>query len=343
MVQPFEALDYDGQVGRLTDAAREALAAYGLESADLKLVMYVNNAVFRVTATDGSEYALRIHRPGHKRIEWIQSELEWLQAIHHEADLKIAVPVQRRDGGLLTSAQVEGLNEPVTGALFEWIDGQPMTWDSITLEQVQQAGTFLAGLHTFSRRFVPPQGFARPRLDWEGLFGADSPYNPGEGAAIFTPDQLEVFAQVEARVGGVMSQLGESADTFGLIHADFIVKNFLYKDDDLYVIDFDDGGWGYYLYDLAPLLTQMKGEPRYPEIYAAYWRGYTSVRPLPEGDQAQLEAFIAARHLASCRWVAGNLQNPRIRERAAEVIAHRTSELRLFLDTGAISQRGEQF
>jgi len=342
-VQSFEALDYAGQLERLRGAARDALNHYGLENATIQPVMYVNNAVFRVSAANGTAYALRIHRPGHKRVEWIQSELEWLRALRRETKLHIPLPIERREGGLLTMARVEGLDEPVTCALFAWIDGQPIQWDMITTEHAHQAGLFLARLHNFSRQFVPPPGFARPRLDWEGLFGDDSPYNPGDGAAIFTAEQRAVFAQVEARVGEVMDRLGHTPDTFGLIHADFIVKNFLFKAGDLYVIDFDDGGWGYYLYDLAPLLTQMKGEARYADIYDAYWKGYISVRPLPESDQAHLETFIAARHLASCRWMAGNLQNPRIRERAAEVIAHRTAELRLFLETGAISQRGEQF
>ncbi|MBZ0289425.1 MAG: phosphotransferase, partial [Anaerolineae bacterium] len=152
-----------------------------------------------------------------------------------------------------------------------------------------------------------------------------------------------VFAQVDARVGAVMDKLGQGRENFGLIHADFIAKNFLFQDNDLYAIDFDDCGWGYYLYDLAPLLTQTRGEPNFADIYDAFWEGYTGVRNLPDSDRAYLETFIAARHLASCRWLAGNLHNPRIRERAPELIAYRTDELRHFLETGAISHPGEQF
>jgi Ser/Thr protein kinase RdoA (MazF antagonist) len=190
---------------------------------------------------------------------------------------------------------------------------------------------------------MPPPDFARPRLDYEGLFGQDSPYNPGDGAAIFTSDQRAIFAEVESHVGQVIDELGQGSDTFGLIHADFIIKNFIFNDGELYAIDFDDCGWGYYLYDLAPLLTQVKGKPNYPDIHDAFLGGYTSIRSLPAAYQAHLEAFIAARHLASCRWIAGNLHNPRIREQAVNVIAHRTAELRRFLETGAISHGGKQF
>lgn len=340
---PFATLDYNGQLERLTHAARSALSDYGLEDARLQPLLYVNNATFRVEAPDGKLYALRLHRPGNKRIEWIQSELEFLRTIQLETPLCAPAPIALPDGSLLTQITIDGLDQPLVCTLFDWIDGQLIQWDTISAEQVRQAGAYLAQLHNFSMQFIPPPHFARPRLDWEGLFGEESPYNPGEGAAIFTLAQRNVFAQVEARVGQVMDTLGQKPKTFGLIHADFIVKNFLFNDNSLCAIDFDDCGWGYYLYDLAPLLTQMKGEPHYAAIADAYWEGYTGVRPLSNQDRAHLEAFIAARHLASCRWIAGNLRNPNIRERAADVIAARTLELRRFLETGAISQRGEQF
>jgi len=342
MAQPFAALDYDAQLDCLTRAAHAALHAYGLVGASVTHVLYVNNATFRVQSSDGSAYALRLHRPGHKPAAWIESELRWLRALHRDTGLRAPLPVATADGALLTGIAVEGVDAPLACALFAWIDGASPTWEHIRLDQIGAAGAYLAHLHDFSSRFVPPPAFARPRLDWEGLFGEDSPYNPGEGAAIFTAQQRAVFAQVEARVGAVMDTLGQSPETFGLIHADFIVKNFLFAGDDLCVIDFDDCGWGYYLYDLAPLLTQMKGEPRYADIYQAYWDGYTRVRPLPPTHQAHLETFIAARHLASCRWIAGHLHNPRIRERAMDILAARTVELRRFLETGAITQRGEQ-
>jgi Ser/Thr protein kinase RdoA (MazF antagonist) len=339
----FETLDYDGQLARLTNTAHAALHAYALDDAQIKPVIYVNNATFRIDAPDGKCYALRIHRPGQKRVDWIQSELEWLHDINQQTPLRTTVPVAATDGTLLTHAALEGVENPVICTLFDWIDGQTLQWEQIDLHQIHAAGTFLGQLHEFSTGYQPPPNFVRPTLDWEGLFGENSPYNPGPGAAIFTGDQRAVFAQVDARVGAVMDELGQQPDKFGLIHADFIAKNFLFQDDTLYAIDFDDCGFGYFLYDLAPLLTQTRGEPNFADIYDAFWNGYTGIRHLPDSDRAYLETFIAARHLASCRWLAGNLHNPRIRERAPEILAYRTNELRHFLETGAISHPGEQF
>ena len=69
MLQPFEMLSYNDQLERLTEAARVALRSYGYQDSDLHAVAYINNAVFEVHTPDKGHFALRLHRPGHKRLE----------------------------------------------------------------------------------------------------------------------------------------------------------------------------------------------------------------------------------------------------------------------------------
>ncbi len=323
-------------------AGRIALDQYDLTDATLESAAYVNNAVFKVTMGNGKKYVLRLHRPGHKLSEWIRSELVWLDSIRQHTSLQVPEPVMTKQGEILTSTPVDGLEAPVTAVVFNWIEGDSYPNEILPIDKARQAGEFLARLHTFSATFTAPADFSRPRLDWNGLFGEESTYDPGEGARIFTDEQKMVFGAVEQRVREVMYSIGQQANTFGLIHADFIAKNWLFKDESIAVIDFDDCSWGYYLYDLAPALLQFKYEPRYTALREAFLAGYTDNRSFSSDDERHLEAFIAARHLASCRWLAGNLHNPRIRERAADLITHRTGELRHFLETGSIDEGGRK-
>jgi Ser/Thr protein kinase RdoA (MazF antagonist) len=191
-------------------------------------------------------------------------------------------------------------------------------------------------LHHHARRFRPPADFARPRYDWEGLFGDHSSYNPGDGAALFTSEQQVVFAATAERLRQVMAAIGQASTAFGLIHADFIPSNMLFQGDTVSAIDFDDCGWGYFLYDLAPAMWQFREDPRRRMLCDALWAGYTAINPLTVQDREIIEAFVAARHLASCRWIAGNRNHPRIRDRAAQIIADRTQELFHFLHTGRL-------
>jgi len=332
----FDSLTPEQQIDRLTVAARQSLQRFGLPELSLQPVSTYNNTVFKVNGAGGAAYTLRLHRPGHKRIEWIRSEMIWLLAIRQQTPLRVPYPVTSLQGDLVLDVAVEGHDQLYHAVLFRWFDGEFYTPETIPITAVHAAGTLLANLHQFASAYHPPASFVRPRLDWEGLFGEESPYNPGEGVRIFTDEQKSVFSAVDSRVKSVMEHLGESPDTFGLIHADFLTKNYLFDADGVAVIDFDDCGFGYYLYDLAPGLLQFKFTARYDALREALLTGYSSVRPLSAADINALEAFIAARHLASCRWQAGHLHYPHIRERAAATIAARTEDLKRYLLTGIL-------
>ncbi len=331
----FANLTYEQQVVHFTRAARTVLMRYGLINAHVELLSYANNVVFKVSTSE-KQYVLRIHRPGHKQIEIIASELMWLHSLRQQTAALVPLPIAASTGEWLTFVDVESLEYPLPCVLFQWIEGHFFTASDISIESVYQAAAFIARLHEYSAQYIPPQNFYRPRLDSEGLFGEHSPYNPGEGARIFTAEQKVVFAEVENRVKTVFNELDSLPQSFGVIHADFLPKNFLFTESGVAAIDFDDLSWGYFLYDLAPSLLLFKSESRYEALRDAWLTGYAYIRPLPARHIEFLEAFMAARHLASCRWQAGHLHNPRIREHAAEVIARRTVDLRRFLEIGTI-------
>lgn len=334
----FEASTYDEQLARLKRAAQDVLRHYGLPDAHVHPIMYVNNAVFGVES-GGQKFVLRLHRRGLKRPEWIESEMRWLDAIRRDTLLCVPPPVGTLKGDFIAQAEVEGLYEPLNCTLLGWVEGTFFKTSDLSLEQVHRLGAFLATLHQYSETFQPEGEFHLPRLDWEGLFGENSPYHSGENEKLFTPEQTAIFNAVAGRARDVIERLGESRENFGLIHADFIAKNYLFNGDTVCAIDFDNCAFGYYLYDLAPPLLQFSIEPAYNAIKTALWEGYTSLRPLPEQYRDYLETFVAARHVASCRWIVGNLHNPSVRERAPEIIGYRVEELRQFLETGKLERR----
>ena len=55
-----------------------------------------------------------------------------------------------------------------------------------------------------------------------------------------------------------------------------------------------------------------------------------------ESERELLEAFIAARQLASCRWLLANMQNESLRQIAPPLIAQRCDELKAYLDSGIL-------
>jgi hypothetical protein len=65
-------------------AARQALAAFGVEPADLHFVRLSENVTFRATdRRDGSPLVLRLHRPWYHDIAALRSEHLWTRALVH--------------------------------------------------------------------------------------------------------------------------------------------------------------------------------------------------------------------------------------------------------------------
>jgi Ser/Thr protein kinase RdoA (MazF antagonist) len=336
----FESLSYEAQLDRFADAAEHILPVFGLIDYDITPLQYLHNAVFAVDGP-GGQYVLRVQRYSQQPWAYRESEMRWLADIGAYTDLCVPAPVPTRDGALIAPIRVEGLDEPLSCALLTWVEGTRCPPEQTTPEQAHQLGAFLARLHLFAQTYQPPAGFARPRLDWEGLFGADSPYNPGSGAAVFTPEQARVMAAVSERVRAVMQRQDAEPPSFGLIHADFIAKNYLFNGDTVCALDFEHCAFGYYLYDLAPPLLNFSPLSQYADLKAALWAGYTALRPLSVSCRDDLETFVAGRHVASCRWIASNLDNPHIRERAPRILEHRRLELEQFLQTGRLERRSE--
>ncbi len=310
----FNKMDYDEQITHLSTFAKQAATFYGLQPHPV-LIAYTNNAVFRIGGV-----ALRIHRPGHKPLKWIESEQVWLRFLHscHAPTFNVPKPLD----GIYIGA-LAGVDEAVYATAYHWIAGTTQQIEDLTPDALYRIGQLAAQLHTCADQFTPPANFERPRYDWDGLFGEQSPYHPGEaGMRLFTDQQLQIIQDATQTIQQAMAR---QTHQFGMIHGDLIAKNILFDGEAIGLVDFDDCAFGYYLYDLTPLLWLSRGTARYLTIKEALWAGYTAIRPAV--DATDLDTFVAARHIASIRWVASNAAHPSLRDKAQTIINQRLDEL----------------
>jgi len=342
----FNTLSMEEQQAIWMEIACTIINRWELTVKDVTWLGYTNNAVFKVEAEQGI-YVLRLHPPGRIDIPKLTSELQWLHVIRRNTNLLAPYPYETEIDGeqlLFATAYSDKLPSPsiVFCTLFEYVEGESKTSDELTPDDMRRVGEYLAKLHT-AGQFTPAPDFVRPWLNWEGLFGENSPYNPRENAHIITDEQLTVFDKVADRVRETMEDVGQGADAFGLVHADMLAKNILFHEGDPRAIDFEYSGWGYYLYDLTPLLWQLKSDRAedYMTLEDAIWAGYTSIKPQPDRYRTLLDVFIAGRQLASCRWLAVNLNHPAVRDVAPTLLAQRTEELKQFLQTGKLNRQSK--
>jgi Ser/Thr protein kinase RdoA (MazF antagonist) len=326
-------LSHRAQIGRLRKLAVRALDAYPLTNPRLAFVTHGENTTFKVGAStdDGpvERFLLRVHRPvRHGRYidsnAAIRSELCWLTALRAQTDLSVPEPLLTRDGALTTTASAPGVPEPRTCSVLRWMDGRVYT-DSPRPVYLHRLGSAMARLHNHADTWPRPDDFVRIQWDWETFFGDTMEYGGINAAGVWDllPDDLRgSFDRVADRARRVMTQLGDGADAVGLIHADLHLDNALFAGRDVRLIDFDDSGIGYRLYDVAVALWELRHRADYEAFRTAFLAGYTAHRSLSADQLTHLDTFIAIREVAFGLWFVGTAQvNPVFRDRLHRTLA----------------------
>ena len=335
----FAELSLAGQRRLFESAARQALGQWRLAANQLDWVSYSANAVFSLRSGTG-RYILRLHPPGAVPEGRLRSELMWLRSIRATSELLAPLPVPQADGRLIATLEPEALlpGNPVYCVLFERLPGESKRAADLTMNDMRAIGTLLARLHS-EAQILPGPGFERPRLDAAALTGAGSAYAL-EDESLLSDEQREIFMAVSQRAATLMDARAGQGAGFGLIHADLLAKNLLFSDDKVAALDFENCAWGPFLYDLAPLLWQLKGErpADYARLETALWQAYAGHRQLDDNLREQLETMTAVRQVLSCRWLLQNSRHGKLREMAPELIQARCHELRRFLASGRLER-----
>ena len=286
----------------MTDPVNQALALWGMTGADCDFVAGRENRVYKVTHENGA-YALRFKRPGYRDLAELTSELDWLAEMAR-AGLGVPAPRPSQNGNLLECFDGQFVD------MITWLAGTPLGRSREPLALPDPVRTFsdlgaeMARLHLACDNWTAPSGFARCRWDREGLLG-DAPLwgrfweNPALDAP--TTAMLRDFRSQATRA------LARLDLDIGLIHADLVRENVILDGTDLHLIDFDDGGYGYRLFDVATALLKNRAEPNYQALKQALLDGYLSVRHL---DMTHLDLFLALRAVTYVGWIVPRMDEP---------------------------------
>jgi Ser/Thr protein kinase RdoA (MazF antagonist) len=202
-------------------------------------------------------------------------------------------PVQTLDGENLVSVVAED-GVPRFCVLFGYVPGRFLQ-RGLRPRHLEQVGTLTARLHTYSEQLTVPDWFERPvvdRVDEEFEESVAGRFREG-----WSVEAAETIAAALQRVREVQKELGRSSATFGVIHADIHHWNYLFHAGRIRLIDFDDFGWGHYLYDLAVTTQQINRLPRGPELWRALLDGYRRARALSPEHEAMVESFRMLREI----------------------------------------------
>ena len=308
--------------------ARAVLPTFGIGTdSDVTFVKYRENHVFRVDTSAGDSYALRLHRPEYRTTAEIASEVELLESLDM-AGLSVPTPVFTRNGEPLATVECwDGRLRHVS--VQHWHREARPLGDSSEFflgtadpdpALLYALGRTAALHHEHAAGRALPPGFDRRPWNHEGLTGTAPLWGDPARLGCLSAGDADLLRAAGTRLYGRLSEASVTHGEYGVIHADLTFENVLVRgessdgsdgsDAEIILIDFDDFGEGWFIFDLATPLFWLTPHPRYRAFETAVLEGYESVRPLGVAFDELWESLLLARGLTYLGWAADRPGDP---------------------------------
>lgn len=268
-----------------------------------RLINLSENHTFRIDGAGGERHVLRVHRPGYHDAARVESELAWMAALREAGALETPRPIPGRDGALVQAVCPHGDDEQRLMVLFAFEPGNEPREDDDLRPLFAELGRLSARAHAHVIDWPLPAGFTRPVWDAAAILDADGLWGDWRAAPGVEGAHRKVLETLDEALRESFWAYGRRRDRFGLIHADMRLANLLVDDGHTRVIDFDDCGFGWFVYDFGAAVSFFEDSPEVPALRDAWIAGYEQERPLERADVVQLDAAVLLRRMALLAWI----------------------------------------
>lgn len=304
------AVPHDVLIERLGALANQSLSLWALpQGAAARLINVSENATFLVEAPNGYKSILRIHREDYHTRNAISCEHAWSHALNDEGGVLTPGIIPGRDGSNIQTAAVAGLPGERHMVMFEFIEGHHPEEDADHLVgSFEELGEIAALTHNHSVSWERPPNFERLVWDLDTVFGRNATWGDWRDAPNVSNEIRSLLERLQSVVVRRLTDFGKGPERFGLIHADMRLANLIISDGATRLIDFDDCGLGWFMYDFAAGISFMEDHPQVPALKQAWVRGYRKARALSIADENEIDTFVMLRRLALLAWIGSHIE-----------------------------------
>ncbi|RJK92967.1 phosphotransferase enzyme family protein [Vallicoccus soli] len=291
-------------------AAAAALERWDVTpGAPLRLLALSENATYLVEPPGGPRLVLRLARPGYRTREEVASEVAWVRSLRAGGVVRTPAVLPTRDGGHVAAFRYGGRTR--LAVLSEHVPGGPPP-EAPLPQDLERLGALAARMHAHARSWPRPPGFTRPRWDWSTCLGPDGHWGRWQDGPDLDDAGRAVLAAAADLARARLAAYGDGPDRFGLVHGDMRRANLVAPPDHVehgvVVIDFDDCGESWFLWDAAATLSFLEHRPDLPALLAAWVRGYRSEADLTAEDEAVLPSLVLVRRMLLLAWVGSHAE-----------------------------------
>jgi Ser/Thr protein kinase RdoA (MazF antagonist) len=169
-----------------------------------------------------------------------------------------------------------------------------------------ELGEITARMHRHARQWQRPTWFTRFHWDYAAAFGDGARWGRWQDGIGVGPSERRVLGRLDETLKARLTAFGTDPARYGLVHADTRLSNLIVHDGSVSVIDFDDSGFSWYLYDLGTSVSFFEHAPQVPGLVDSWLDGYRRAGELSAEDQAEIWTFILFRRLLLVAWIGSH-------------------------------------
>jgi Ser/Thr protein kinase RdoA (MazF antagonist) len=272
----------------------------------LRLLNHSENTTYLVTGQKSdSKRILRVHRTGYHSPAAIHSELQWMDALREEAGVHTARILTGNSGERLIHVACPEVPEGRHCVFFEFLEGDEPDENDL-LSNFPALGEITARMHRHVKGWQFPEGFTRFHWNLETILGEDPLWGHWYDGLNFNAERRDIIGRAVDKITERLTAFGRGKDRYNLVHADMRLANLLLHAGDTRVIDFDDSGFSWYLWDLATAVSFIEDRSDIPDAVQAWLEGYRRIQPLSQEDEDEIPTFIMLRRIQLVAWIGSH-------------------------------------
>ena len=272
------------------------LEKYLLDIANASCHFSTRNYAF-VFSMDYCSVVIRVSPSELRTREEVMSEFMWVDDLK-QFHTTVCQPYTSAKNKAIEEFEVGG--NRYRAALFRRAEGKIVMHEGWNNRYFYNAGVSLGKLHKASADGYA-LGFRYKRRHWY----EKATYNFDSFRYALTDEIIAIMNETKAKI----MSIPQTPQTYSMIHGDYWPGNYFASGDDIWVFDFDDCGYGYFMFDIVTSISQWLQEPKFmPQVKRrdllykngmldSFKRGYLENYTLPKEAWNDLELFLRLRYM----------------------------------------------
>lgn len=295
----------------------KVIDCYGFnDNTDVKLLKYSENLTYLIEDSDHKKSVLRVFRPNYHDMDEMLSEITWIHQLKENTDVHTADIICGINSEYICGFEFEGMK--YNCALFEFMNGENLKdlSEEQIIQYIELIGEVAAKLHIYSSKWKDASNLKRFSWDINDMVGPYSRWGDYSNMKELPEEWMKTYEMAVTIAKKKLESYGRNSDRYGLVHADLNIYNVLVEEKDdkkiLNILDFDDCGFSWFMYDLSVSLLEYFGD-MLDKCKQSLLKGYTKYRKLTDVDLEILDTCIVIRKIVRIGWIAGHSNNDTVK------------------------------